>query len=199
MGDKSDRRGRNSPVARHLQRHLGQPFNVLVEEVAPGVPIRFSGFVDTPAVGQVTLVTDGLAMHARRERFAGSDGYAQELVFVVGASFFGEDILGFFLAMASMYVRERALLSWDTPIRLTAPVPGGDDLRYLLPSPAAVFESDFQFVDEAGKATNFCLMIPLYEAEANLVLDRGVRKFYDELDRLDVELSDLRRAPMTAS
>lgn len=188
--------GPPSAIARHATRCLGEPFNVMEEEVAPKRSIRVLGFAETPAVGQVTLLTDGIAQISRADGFSGKGGYGQELVFVIGDQFFDEGVLDLFLAMASLYVRERALLLWGTPIRLASAIAGSSGLSYLLPSPAAVFDVGFQLVHEPGKSTQFILMIPVYESEAHHVLTYGESAFYDDLERMDVDISDLRRPPM---
>lgn len=187
------RRFTSDRVRSHLRVQLGEPFSTLVEEVAEGVEVAVHGFADVPFDDQVTLVTEGIGEYFRGQGFNGSSGYAQELVFVVDKKYFGQAVLDFFIAAVSVYVDQGALLSWDEPIRLSATVPGEAQFRYLLPTPSAVFDEEFQHVDDHGGPTNFCMLVPVYESEANFVLKNGPTRLYERFEEDDVDVSDLGR------
>lgn len=186
-------------VTRHLRKHLGTPFSELEETVGGGVKVRLGGFADVPGDEQVTLVTQGLADAARRGGWARSDGYAQELVFVFDRRCFGEEILDFVLTCARRFVEQRQLLSWTEPVRLNAPVPSSTDMHFLLPTPAALFDDDFQFVAGPDGETDFCLLVPAYPAEAEFLAANGPDAFYDALEEHEVDVSDLGRAVLPAA
>jgi hypothetical protein len=88
----------------------------------------------------VTLATDGLATFARERGFAGPDGFAQELLMVVGGGYLNDGFLEFFSKLAVVYADAKELLEWHEPIRLSSAIPGSAGMRYLLPAPTAVFE-----------------------------------------------------------
>ncbi|MEU3457261.1 suppressor of fused domain protein [Micromonospora sp. NPDC006766] len=46
--------------------------------------------------------------------------------------------------------------------------------------------------------TNFCLLVPAYEVEADLLASRGPEQLYDALEEQDVDISDLRREALRA-
>ena len=66
-------------------------------------------------------------------------------------------------------------------------------MRFLLPSPAATFDEDFQFCDDVGGLTNFCLLIPVHDDEAVWVAECGTAGLYDAFSQQDVDIADLRR------
>ncbi|KKK04635.1 suppressor of fused domain protein [Micromonospora sp. HK10] len=183
-------------VDRHLRRFLGTPFSTLDEELPDGAPIRLHGFAEVPFDGQVTLATDGLAALARQRGWARPDGYAQELVFVLDGRFMGPELLDFVMSCAVRYAQQARLLAWEEPVRLDLEVPLSTGMRFLLPTPAALFDEDFQFVTAPTGETNFCLLVPAYEVEAEFLAAKGPEQLYDALEEQDVDVSDLRRAPL---
>ncbi|MEU3457260.1 hypothetical protein ABZ671_27195 [Micromonospora sp. NPDC006766] len=91
----------------------------------------------------MTLTTDGLAEFARQRAWARPDGYAQELLFVVDGRFMGPELLDFVMSCAVRYAEQGRLLSWEEPVRLDVEVPLSAGMRFLLPTPAALFDEDF--------------------------------------------------------
>lgn len=183
-------------VESHLRQFLGKPFSTLNEALPDGAVIRLHGFAEVPNDGQVTMVTDGLASLARQHGWARRDGYAQELLFVLDGQFMGPDMLDFVMSCAARYAQQGRLLSWDEPVRLDVDVPSSSGMRFLLPTPAALFEEDFQFATGPTGETNFCLLVPAYEVEADLLASRGPEHLFDVLDEQDVDVSDLRRSAL---
>ncbi|MET8552937.1 suppressor of fused domain protein [Micromonospora zamorensis] len=190
------RRAEPQDVESHLRKFLGKPFSTLEEPLPDGAVIRLHGFAEVPSDGQVTMVTDGLASLARQQCWARRDGYAQELLFVLDGQFVGPDMLDFVMSCAVRYAQQGRLLSWDEPVRLDVDVPSSSGMRFLLPTPAAVFEEDFQFAISPAGETNFCLLVPAYEVEADLLASRGPEHLFDVLEEQDVDISDVRRSAL---
>ncbi|WP_410809443.1 suppressor of fused domain protein [Micromonospora sp. 067-2] len=190
------RKAASQVVESHLRRFLGKPFSTLDEALPDGAVIRLHGFAEVPNDGQLTMVTDGLASLARRRGWARRDGYAQELLFVLDGQFMGPDMVDFVMSCAVRYAQQGRLLSWDEPVRLDVDVPPNSGMRFLLPTPVALFGEDFQFVAGPTGETNFCLLVPAYEVEADLLASRGPEHLYDVLEEQDVDISDLRRSAL---
>lgn len=180
-------------VKRHLHRYLGASFAVIDQSIDDRSQIEIYGFFDVPQVGMVTLATNGLASYARKHDFAGDNGYAQELLMVIGSDFVNDSFMDFFGRIAIVYADGHSLLEWHEPIRLGSEIPGSNGMRYLLPAPTAAFEESFALVDEGAGLTFFCLLLPLYEGEAIKAVDIGIDDFHAAMERLNPEYWDLRR------
>lgn len=100
------------------------------------------------------------------------------------------------MSCAARYAQQGRLLSWDEPVRLDVDEPSSSGMRFLLPTPAALFEEDFQFATGPTGETNFCLLVPAYEVEADLLASRGPEHLFDVLEEQDVDVSDLRRSAL---
>lgn len=72
-------------------------------------------------------------------------------------------------------------------------------MHFLLPTPAALFDDDFQFVAGPDGETDFCLLVPAYPAEAEFLAANGPDAFYDALEEHEVDVSDLGRAVLPAA
>lgn len=183
-------------VRQHLQRHLGPPFASIDQPIGDREAIEVPGFADAPQPGMVTVVTNGLASFARKHQFAGDEGYALELLAVIGSDFLNDEFLDFFGRVAIVYADGHSLLEWHEPIRLSSDIPGSSGMRYLLPSPTAVFEESLATVQENDGTTFFCLLLPLYEDEAMRAVEMGIEAFHDAMERLSPEYWNLRRRPL---
>nr|BFE59112.1 hypothetical protein GCM10020063_036380 [Dactylosporangium thailandense] len=186
----------SAAVRSHLLAHLGEPFADLREKVARGAAVEVSGFAATPWPGQVTLATNGLSTFARARGFAGPDGLADELVMVVGDAFLGDTFLAFFMNLARVYATHAELLGWHEPIRLDRAVPGSDDMRFLLPTPTAMFEESFAFAEEAGGLTVMRYLLPLREFEEARIAGLGVEAFHRYMEQVAPEYWNLRRTAL---
>ena len=176
---------------RHLRLVLGDPFDVMREHGLSGVNVY--GYLDVPAIDEVSLMSTGLSSYARKNGFARTDGYAQELVLTVAKRYFGDPVLQVFTGSLRAFVKQRQLVEWDVPIRLSKAMPGSDDMRFVLPSPAATFDEEFSFCEERTGLTQFCLMIPLHEDEANWVIEFGPSLLYQVFEDREIFTADLQR------
>ncbi|MFI9811450.1 suppressor of fused domain protein [Saccharothrix variisporea] len=193
FGKRKHRDGSRDAVKRHLENHLGAVTSLSTIEVAGKATIDLHEHRDAPGTGQTTLVTNGLASFAREHAFAGEEGLAQELVMVLRTEYVTEAMLDFFARVADLYTSQHGLLDWGVPLKLGSPVPGSDDLSFLYPTPAAVFEESFQFVEQPNALTVFCLLVPLRDEEVDAVVRLGIEGFDEEMGRLDPDIGDLRR------
>jgi hypothetical protein len=66
-----------------------------------------------------------------------------------------------------VYANGHGLLEWREPIRLSSDIPGSNGMRFLLPTPTAVFEESFATVQEDNGTTCLCLLPPMYEEEVD--------------------------------
>lgn len=192
FGRKSQPLARQA-VGQHYLDHFGEPFSVLVEDLGKKLSIEIPGFADTPDSGLVTLATNGLSGLARKYGFLGEGGQAQELIMVIGGEFLNDEFLDFFVRLALVYAQGQSYIDWNETMRLSSDIPGSGGMRYLLSTPAAVFDETVSFVEDEGGTTVLCMLLPLYEEEAHQAMALGVEGFHKAFEDADPQYWNLRR------
>jgi Suppressor of fused protein (SUFU) len=184
------------PVRRHLVEQLGEPFAVLTERIGKREWIDIPGFSLGGKPDLVATITDGLADLGRRHSFAGPDGEAQELVFVLEGPYLNQATLDFLVQTATRYVEQHSQLGLYELVRLSRDVPGSQGLRYLLSGPPSLPGADLPALRESGGLTTFCQLIPLHADEAERALDLDDDRMGQLLDRIRPSCANLHRPPV---
>ena len=74
------------------------------------------------------------------------------------------------------------------------PLTEGTQLNTMLLLPSVVFDSGFHTLELENKIIDFYTLIPIYQEELDLKLEKGVRALYDGFDRYNVsDVVDLNR------
>jgi len=173
----------------HYEQHLGEIARGWSDEKRMH-GIQVVSFDGQPEAGVRTFATLGLSRHvvdlpARQIR--------QELLMSANEAFPSDAVAGLVLSLAEHVLqRGKALLRGEVIGPETPLIAGSTLTAIYVTNPSPFDESLTEFVSELP-ATVFAYLIPITEAEAGLVRERGWNWFEDELERQNPDIWDLGR------
>lgn len=175
----------------HYEEHLGEITRGWSDDTRQH-GIQVVSFDGQPEADVRTYATLGLSRHivdlseARQIR--------QELLMSANIAFSPDAAAGLVLSLAEHVLRRGKALLRGEVIGPDAPVIAGSMLTAIyVTNPSPFAKSLTEFVSEPP-ATVFAYLIPITEAEAALVRERGWSWFEEELERQNPDIWDLGRA-----
>lgn len=180
----------NPHIDQYLEQHLGP----IVRGWSPvGEPsgVQVCLFADQPISGAVTYSTLGLsqyvlAMPKGRE-------VRQELLFATHARSADDDFSKLLLHVAESVVKERRALLRGEIVSLGHAVSRGSLCRNMYVSLPVIFPEGFGSYDEIRPTTVFAWMLPITDAEAEMIKSCGWSEFENILEKRDADLFELSR------
>lgn len=174
----------------HYEQHLGEIARGWSDEKRMH-GIQVVSFERQPEPGVKTYATLGLGRHI--VELPGSKQIRQELLMSANETFSADAVAGLVLSLAEHVLqRGKALLRGEV-IGPGTPVVAGSTLTAIyVTNPSPFDKSLTEFVCELP-AMVFAYLIPITEAEAKLVGDKGWRWFEDQLEQQNPDIWDLAR------
>lgn len=179
-----------SSLPEHYERHLGRIVKGWSDDNRlHGVQVVC--FEKQPEAGVTTYATLGLSRHI--VELPGAKQVRQELLISANESFSSNAVAGLVLSLAELVLqRSRALLRGEV-IGPATPVATGSTLSAVyVTNPSPFDDSLTRFVSESPP-TVFAYLVPITEAEAGLVHEKGWRWFEDQLEQQNPDIWDLAR------
>lgn len=174
----------------HYERHLGDIQRGWSDEKETH-GVQIVSFERQPEPGVRTFATLGLGRHVVKQPRSGS--IRQELLISVNEAFSSDAVAGLLLSLAErVLVRHEALLRGEV-IGPAAPVVAGSKLTAIyVTNPSPFDKSLTEFASEPPPLV-FAYLVPIAEAEAVLVREKGCRWFEEQLERQNPDIWNLAR------
>ena len=183
-------------ILEHFERHLGAATDgwAVTNPQSPEAGIRVVRFSGMPRAGAATFTTLGLSK--RKLALCAGKVARQELLFATRDEYPTRQVASFLLTFAT-FIRSntQALLRGDV-VGPSAPLIPGVAENAVYASVPVVFPPGIGAYRGTSPATAAVWLIPLMSSEAESIRLCGWGRFEDLMEKADLDLLDLNRAPL---
>lgn len=174
----------------HYERHLGKITKGWSDQKqAHGVQIVC--FEKQPVRGVNTYATLGLSRHDLA--LSSSRRVRQELLLSADEQFLPDAVAALVLSLAEYVLQRSSALLRGEVIGPGGPVIAGSTLTAIYVTNPSPFDTSLTEFPCESPAVVFAYLVPIFNAEATLIREKGWRWFEEELEQQDPNIWDLTR------